>query len=94
MYAPRVFASMIGVLLTFAVATYWITGSVYTTFLETVLCAIILQVGYFIGVLFLVGREHARRREKAPAAKVDRRLPDVVEHTQADAAARLKISDS
>ena len=63
MYAPRVFFSMIGALLTFAVATYFIHGSFYTAFIQTLICAVILQVGYFIGILVLVSREKRRMRE-------------------------------
>ncbi|MBO9653678.1 MAG: exopolysaccharide production repressor protein [Agrobacterium tumefaciens] len=63
MYAPRVFFSMIGALLTFAVTTYFIHGSFYTAFIQTLICAVILQVGYFIGILVLVAREKRRMRE-------------------------------
>lgn len=63
MYAPRVFFSMIGALLAFAVATYLIHGSFYTAFIQTLICAVILQVGYFIGILVLVAREKRRMRE-------------------------------
>lgn len=54
MYGPRVFVSMIGALLVFAIATYVMNGSFWTTVLQTALCAVLLQLGYFIGVLFLV----------------------------------------
>lgn len=57
MYAPRVFVSMTGVLIVFAVAAYFISGSVYTAFIHTLICAVLLQVGYFVGVLYLVRRE-------------------------------------
>ena len=63
MYAPRVFFSMIGALLAFAVATYFIHGSFYTAFIQTLICAIILQTGYFIALLVLVAREKRRMRE-------------------------------
>ena len=54
MYGPRVFVSMIGALLVFAIATYVMNGAFWTTVLQTVICGILLQVGYFVGVLFLV----------------------------------------
>jgi exopolysaccharide production repressor protein len=57
MYAPRVFVSMTGVLIAFAVSAYFMTDSFYTAFIQTLICAVILQVGYFIGVLYLVHRE-------------------------------------
>lgn len=63
MYAPRVFFSMIGALLIFAVATYFIQGSFYTAFIQTLICAVILQTGYFIAILVLVAREKRRMRE-------------------------------
>jgi exopolysaccharide production repressor protein len=56
MYAPRVFVSMIGALAVFAVATYWLTGSLSTTLIETLICAVLIQIGYFGGVLFLIWR--------------------------------------
>ncbi len=62
MYAPRVFISMIFALAAFAGATYWMTGSAYTTVLQTIICAVILQVGYFIGLLYLVHREKTERQ--------------------------------
>lgn len=61
MYAPRVFVSMIGALAVFAVATYWLNGSLTTTLVETVICAVLLQIGYFGGVLFLVWKEAKQR---------------------------------
>lgn len=63
MYAPRVFFSMIGALLIFAFATYFIQGSFYTAFIQTLICAVILQTGYFIAILVLVAREKRRMRE-------------------------------
>ena len=54
MYAPRVFVSMICALAVFAIATYFLTGSLATTLIETAICAVLLQVGYFVGVLYLV----------------------------------------
>jgi len=57
MYAPRVFISMICALLVFAIATYFIHGSFFTSFIQTLICLVIIQVGYFIGVLILVAKE-------------------------------------
>jgi len=54
---------MICTLAFFAVVTYFITQSLSTTFLETVLCAILLQIGYFVGVLFLVRNAEKARRD-------------------------------
>ncbi|NLS16459.1 exopolysaccharide production repressor exox [Rhizobium sp. P40RR-XXII] len=61
MYAPRVFISMLGTLIVFAVATYFLTDSLWTTFIETIICAVLLQTGYFLGVLYLVWKERKSR---------------------------------
>ncbi|MGV1757168.1 exopolysaccharide production repressor protein [Rhizobium sp. P44RR-XXIV] len=70
MYAPRVFVSMLGTLVVFAIATYFLTNSLSTTLIETAICAVLLQIGYFIGVLYLVWKERkaldaARSEDKA-----------------------------
>ena len=57
------FRGMLAALLIFAITTYMLTGSFWGTVLQTVICAVILQVGYFIGVLWLVWRAG-----KSPAA--------------------------
>lgn len=67
MYAPRVFVSMMATLIVFAIGSYWISGSFYTTIIQTVLCAIIIQAGYFAGVVYLVRRETLKAREAAGA---------------------------
>jgi exopolysaccharide production repressor protein len=64
MYAPRVFVSMVGALVAFAVATYFMTQSLSTTLIETVICAILLQVGYFLGVLYLSWKAARERRAR------------------------------
>ncbi|MDL2406068.1 exopolysaccharide production repressor protein [Rhizobium calliandrae] len=61
MYAPRFFVSMVGALAVFAIATYFLTQSLSTTLIETVICAVLLQIGYFLGVLFLVWKEQRAR---------------------------------
>lgn len=63
MFAPRVFVSMIGVLVVFAIVTFFLTGSAWTTVWQTLACAILLQVGYFIGVTILVAKAEKNRRE-------------------------------
>lgn len=69
MYAPRVFASMIGALVAFAIATYFLTDSISRTLVETVVCAILLQIGYFLGVLYLSWREAKARRARASSGQ-------------------------
>lgn len=92
MYAPRVFVSMVGVLLTFAVASYWMSGSFWTVLFQTALCAIILQIGYFIGVLYLVRREKQQRdgQENPGELRTESRIRD--DH-HPETGANLKISD-
>ncbi|MDK1374658.1 MULTISPECIES: exopolysaccharide production repressor protein [unclassified Sinorhizobium] len=66
MFAPRVLASMIGALVAFAIATYLLNGSLVSTAIQTLLCAVLLQVGYFIAVVFLVWKEASGRRKLSP----------------------------
>jgi exopolysaccharide production repressor protein len=56
---------MIGALVAFAIATYFLTDSFIRTLVETVICAILLQIGYFLGVLYLSWREAKARRTSA-----------------------------
>lgn len=69
MYAPRVFASMLGALIAFAIATYMLTGSIGTTLWQTAVSAVLLQLGYFIGVLVLVGRAGRDKREEVASGE-------------------------
>jgi len=66
MFAPRVFVSMIGALGVFAIVTFLLTGSAWTTAWQTLVCAVLLQAGYFIAVLVLVARESRDRRKLVP----------------------------
>lgn len=70
MYGPRVFISMVGTLLVFGLVTYGLTGSLAGTLIRTLLCAVLLQVGYFAGVLLLVWREARERQRKVDEAIV------------------------
>ncbi|MGX5720337.1 exopolysaccharide production repressor protein [Shinella zoogloeoides] len=63
-YAPRFFLSMAIALVVFAVISYASTGSIATTALRTVVCGVLIQVGYFLATLFLV-RRAARARQAA-----------------------------
>lgn len=75
------------VLVVFAITTYAITGSLWTTLIQTVVCAVLIQVGYFATVLFIVwrspGKVEAPRgeadstspKEGQPASKIASRLP-------------------
>ena len=60
---------LIGVLIVFAIASYAITQSLWTTLFNTVLCAILIQVGYFAAVLFMVWRSGARSSQPGKQAE-------------------------
>ena len=60
---------LIGVLLVFAITTYVITQSLWTTFIQTLICAVLLQVGYFAAVLFLVWQSADKAKGEASTAK-------------------------
>jgi|EndMetStandDraft_3_1072993.scaffolds.fasta_scaffold873647_1 exopolysaccharide production repressor protein len=92
MYAPRVFISMICALLVFAVATYLIHGSFLTTFVQTLICLVIIQVGYFIGVLVLVAKEKRQMRATLNFQKEATPLPEK-SVTEAITVASPKLSD-
>ena len=78
---------LLGVLVVFAITTYVFTQSLWTTFVQTVICAVIIQIGYFAAVLVLVWRkgrkgdamprnEAISPKETPPAGKVAR-LPSI-----------------
>ena len=83
----------IGALLVFAVSTYFITQSLWTTFIQTLIVAILLQIGYFAAAVFLVWRSPGQQKggetaptgdatqgspqEDLPAGQVVERLPGV-----------------
>jgi exopolysaccharide production repressor protein len=67
MYAPRVFVSMVGALAIFAIATYCLNGSLVDTLIDTAISAVLLQIGYFGGVLFLVWKESRARETRGTA---------------------------
>ncbi|WP_394887283.1 exopolysaccharide production repressor protein [Mesorhizobium sp. AaZ16] len=60
---------LIVVLLVFAVTTYVVTQSLWTTFIQTVICAVLAQIGYFAAVLFLVWRSAGTRKVDDSTAK-------------------------
>ena len=64
-YAPRFFLSMAIVLVAFAAVTYASTGSVATTAIQTLICAVLIQVGYFLAVLYLTWRAAKARKDTA-----------------------------
>ncbi len=67
MSLPLFLRGLIGVLAGFAAVTYFMTGSVWTTVIQTVICAVLIQVGYFAVVLFLVWRGSSGPKPEAAA---------------------------
>lgn len=67
MRAPKVFFCMIAVLLVFAASTYQLSGSISETIIKSIIAAIVLQVGYFIAIVYFVAREaKARKAARGP----------------------------
>ncbi len=60
---PNFLVGMFGVLIAFAITTYVLTQSLWATIVQTLICAVVIQVGYFAVVLFLVAREKPRTSE-------------------------------
>jgi exopolysaccharide production repressor protein len=59
---------LVGVLLVFALTSYFLTQSLWTTFIQTVICAILIQLGYFAAVLFMVWRGDGRSSQGSSEA--------------------------
>lgn len=59
---------LIAVLVVFAITTYVVTQSLWTTLIQTVICAVLLQIGYFAAVLFLVWRSAGKQKSEESAA--------------------------
>ncbi|WP_315924562.1 exopolysaccharide production repressor protein [Mesorhizobium sp. SP-1A] len=55
----------------FAIATYAITQSFWTTFVNTVICAVLIQLGYFVAILFLVWRSGAPGKRSGATTRND-----------------------
>lgn len=55
----------------FAVVTYFLTQSVWTTVINTIICAALIQIGYVIGVLWMVGRTKAGPANDAQDERAD-----------------------
>ena len=71
----------VGVLVVFAIATYAFTQSAWTTFIQTVICAVLIQIGYFVAVLFLVWRPAAKRTGQEQS-RIGRTRKSVAEEDQ------------
>lgn len=53
------------VIVVFAITTYITTGSLWTTFIQTVICGVLIQIGYFMAVLLLVWRSGETMKREA-----------------------------
>jgi exopolysaccharide production repressor protein len=86
MALPLFLRGLVIVLLAFAVATYLITGSLWTTVIDTVVVAVLVQVAYFLAVLLMVwrsprspevGRGAGKREAAQGPAKEDKPAAEV-----------------
>lgn len=50
----------------FAVVTYVLTQSLWTTVINTVICAVLIQIGYVIAVLWMVARAKSAEKTANP----------------------------
>jgi exopolysaccharide production repressor protein len=72
---PLFLRGLLGLLLVFAATTYFITGSAWTTFIETVVVAVLVQIGYFAAVLFLVRRAAKVQKRRMGAVAIETMQP-------------------
>ncbi|MEF2070633.1 exopolysaccharide production repressor protein [Consotaella aegiceratis] len=56
-------------LIVFAAVIYFLNGSIWTTVIETAVCAVLIQVGYFASVLFMVWRSGRPQPAETSAEK-------------------------
>ncbi|CAH2407668.1 exopolysaccharide production repressor protein [Mesorhizobium escarrei] len=52
---------LIIVLLAFAISIYLLTDSLWGTFVQTLICGILIQIGYFVAVMLLVWRSVSKQ---------------------------------
>jgi len=50
-------------MIVFAIANYVLTQSVWTTFINTLLCGVLIQLGYFLAILVMVWRSPASGKQ-------------------------------
>ncbi|AZN72620.1 exopolysaccharide production repressor protein exox [Georhizobium profundi] len=77
------FRGMIATLVVFAIATFALTQSAWTTFVSTAICAVTIQVGYFAAILFMVWRDSGKENEAAQRAEREGRTqhPSAADNT-------------
>jgi exopolysaccharide production repressor protein len=50
---------LIAALVVFGIVTYFMTHSLWTTLIQTAICGVLIQLGYFLAVLYMVWRTPA-----------------------------------
>lgn len=68
---PLFLRGMLLVLVVFAITTYVVTQSLWTTVINTALCAVLVQAGYFVGVLVMVWRSRGSRTGETTAPEAE-----------------------
>ncbi len=71
MSAPRVFAGMFVTIIVFAIVTYCMTGSLVTTALESIAAIILLQLGYFLCIGYLVWKQSQKALASGAAEAIN-----------------------
>ncbi|MCJ8054779.1 exopolysaccharide production repressor protein [Shinella curvata] len=61
-YGPRFLLSMFVALAAFAIITFISTGSLATTAIQTIVCAVLIQIGYFLALLLITWRTAKARK--------------------------------
>jgi exopolysaccharide production repressor protein len=62
MSAPAAFLQTVVVAAVFGIATYMTVDNGLTALLLTLSCFVLLQIGYFAGILYMVWSERRKRR--------------------------------
>ncbi|RWE57031.1 exopolysaccharide production repressor protein [Mesorhizobium sp.] len=63
---------LIIVLSAFAISTYLLTASLWSTFVQTLICGILVQIGYFVAILLLVRRRSVSKESVTPKSHIAR----------------------
>lgn len=85
------FRGMVAVLAVFAVTIFFLSGSVWTALWQTLVCAVLIQVGYVVAILFMVWRS-GDGISRAPLPGRDADAASRPEDPSADAAGKLPVT--
>jgi hypothetical protein len=55
----------------FAICTYLTSGSVWTTLALTFICGVLIQVGYFVAIIFMTWRSPGKHESSTEKDKID-----------------------